>query len=321
MPRYLHSALVLAVAAVAAESPVGPAHAEAITIDDFAVTRNGTAIFDDNFAQNAVLSGSTIPTASTAITGLPSVPNFLDDSTPATYFVQGSIVESSAGGGQALLNTANGVRTTQPDPFFPNISRLGATLQTGPSPTGPGSHELTAVPTFAVSALFNLTLPPVIGATYDVNLSNRDFALNGGRGDEVQLRVRHCSASEAGCAGVDGLVLQFEEASFVANTLTLLDQVTLDTSHQQILLELTHDAANSDTIGAAFAYVDNGIEGAATSVGNTTSATDPFTAENFLRAGFEAYEPVPEPGSTTLLGSGLLGVVGTVWLRRRHSRS
>jgi hypothetical protein len=136
-----------------------PRQADALVVfvDDFSVTRNGTQIFDDSFNRNATL---TSPSATA-----PNVPNFLDNGAAATYFVQGSISESSVSGGLAQLNTALGVVRSQSDPFIPFISHVAANLNTGTN-TVTGVHTLTAATSFLVKGLFSLTVPPLVEGTY-----------------------------------------------------------------------------------------------------------------------------------------------------------
>ena len=103
------------VAGLATAAVPGSAAATSIYMDEFSVTRNGSPLFDDTFNQNTTLSGGTGSTVGSGV-------NFAGDC-PATYFVHGTIPETTANSGQALLNTANGIVVTQPDPVFPVISR------------------------------------------------------------------------------------------------------------------------------------------------------------------------------------------------------
>ena len=75
------------------------AAATVVNVDEIAVVKNGTTILDDSFERNIILSGG-------SGTVLPSGTTFSDGS-PASYFVQGSIPETTANNGQAQLNAAN----------------------------------------------------------------------------------------------------------------------------------------------------------------------------------------------------------------------
>ena len=97
-------------AAVALAYP-GIAAADVFNLDEFAVTRNGTQIFDDSFNQNASLIGG-------SGTVVPSGTDF-SNCHAANYFVHGAITETTANNGQATLDTANGFQISQPDPFIP----------------------------------------------------------------------------------------------------------------------------------------------------------------------------------------------------------
>ena len=77
------------------------AAATVVDLDEFAVVRNGTTIFDDSFNRNTTLSGG-------SGTVLPSGTTF-SDGTAANYRVQGSIPETTANNGQAQLKAANGI--------------------------------------------------------------------------------------------------------------------------------------------------------------------------------------------------------------------
>ena len=105
------------------------AAATVVNVDEFAVVRNGTTIFDDNFDQNTTLIGGS------GTPGVPSGTNF-SDGTPATYFVQGSFSETTANNGQALLDTANGRLIAQPPPNIPLISEVALRFKPGTTPPG-----------------------------------------------------------------------------------------------------------------------------------------------------------------------------------------
>src|ERR1700724_2098120 len=94
-------AVVLLLAALVTEAYSLDAAGTVVNLDEFAIVRNGTTIFDDSFDRNTTLNGG-------SGTVLPSGTTF-SDGTPANYRVIGSISETTANNGQAQLNTANGL--------------------------------------------------------------------------------------------------------------------------------------------------------------------------------------------------------------------
>ena len=80
-------AVALLSAALVTEAYSLDAAATVVDLDEFAVVRNGTTIFDDSFNRNTTLSGG-------SGTVLPSGTTF-SDGTAANYRVQGSIPETT----------------------------------------------------------------------------------------------------------------------------------------------------------------------------------------------------------------------------------
>jgi hypothetical protein len=80
---------------IAAQAYSLDAAATIVNADEFAVVRDGMTIFDDSFNRNIILNGGsgTIVPSGTAFS----------DGTPATFFVQGSIPETTANNGEAPL--------------------------------------------------------------------------------------------------------------------------------------------------------------------------------------------------------------------------
>lgn len=147
-------ALLLAVLVTQAYSL--EAAATVVNLDEFAVARNGATIFDDSFDRNITLnggSGMSVPSGTT-----------FSDGSPANYFVQGAIPETTANNGQAQWNTANGIVVGQPP-----REQTNASLQTGMNPAGP--HTLTPANTFSGIVLFDLAVPPISGQ-YQFYLTN-----------------------------------------------------------------------------------------------------------------------------------------------------
>jgi hypothetical protein len=144
-------AVALLSAALVTEAYLVDAAASVVNVDEFAVARNGTTIFDDSFNRDITLnggSGSVIPSGTT-----------FSDGTAASYFVQGSIPETTANNGQAQLNAANGILRVQPPPQIQLIQIVNGGLQTGTDPGGP--QTLTPANTFSAIGLFDAAVPSV----------------------------------------------------------------------------------------------------------------------------------------------------------------
>jgi len=275
------------VAVVLGESVCTSALADVFYLNDFRVTLGTTTIFDDSFNQGLTLNGSPPAIVSSGV-------NF-SNGDPANYFVTGTIPES---GGQAQLNTANGLVRTQPDPFLPVIQMTSATLQTGSVVLIPGA-------VFSSTAAFDLAVPSTLLGTYGMYLTNPT-------GYTVELRLRECAPGLDACGSQSGPVLQFMWLDFVNNIGTKIADYALtsgDLAQGQIALQLSHDTANSNVITASYAFGGNSF----TQLG-ATSSTNVFTGPGFVRAGFEAYVPVPEPGT---LGLAALSLAVFGFARRR----
>lgn len=92
-------------------------------------------------------------------------------------------------------------------------------------------------------------------------------------------------------------------------------------ANPQLEFEFTK-AANSDVVSALYALGSGNtlgtFNGVLTSLGSTDSSTDVFTPSlQTVQAGIDAFDPVPEPSSVTLLCAGLLALGGLAWGRRR----
>jgi hypothetical protein len=157
-----------------------------------------------------------------------------------------------------------------------------------------------------VRGLFDLVVSTELRSGYGIRLDDRAPGGTGPQDDNLRLDVRMYANGN--------LLISYLRQDFVADAITLIDLVALDTNHDQVLLQLDRLSAVDDAITASFAYVDGGVVGAFTTFGATA---DIFHGEGFTRAGFNAFigasdTPAPAPGMTPLLA----GIA--VWAARRR---
>jgi hypothetical protein len=285
-------AVVLLSAALVTEVFLIDAAATIVNVDEFAVVRNGTTIFDDSFNRNTTLkggSGTIVPSGTT-----------FSDGTAANYRVIGSISETTANNGQVQLNTAAGFLTVQRPPSIPLIQVVEGALQTGTNAAGP--QALTPANTFSAIGLFDLALPSVVSGTYQVFLTNSTAT----PGRAALLRVRQTDT---------GPVLQFLWFDKANNETAIISQTALtptELADPQLELELSHDSTSSDVVSASYTFGSGNtlatFDGTLTAFGSTDSSMDVFTPTlNWAVSGFEAFDPVPEPSSLAIFAAGLLG--------------
>jgi len=252
-------------------------------------------IFDDSFNRNLSLVGG-------SGTSLSSGTTFTDGS-PANYFVHGTINETTANSGQAVLNTANGDLVIQPDPFIPKIKIDEAFLQ----------MHLPTTQTFSAIGLFDSSVPTTVLGTYDVALTNDS---PGSPGWSLQMRVRETST---------GPILQFAYVDKVNDVFTAIDQVAItpaELADPQLELALSLNTAGSDIVTAYYAFGSGNtlasFTSSLTAFGSTAASTNMFTVKNFAVAGFQAFTPVvPEPSTWAMM---LLGFTGLGFAGYRKAR-
>jgi hypothetical protein len=296
-------AIALLSVALVAQVYSTDAAATVVNVNEVAVVRDGTTIFDDSFNRNATLnggSGSIIPSGTT-----------FTDGTPANYFVQGSIPLTTANNGQAQVSTANGVLIAQPPPNIPLLQQVNLGVITGTA----GAQALTPANTFSAIGLFDLAVPSVVLGRYYFYQGNNQGPANPGR--EVRMQVRQTDT---------GPVLLFIWLDFATGLNTIISQVALTPAElvdPQLELEFSHDSANSDVITALYAFGSGNtlasFNGTLTALGSTDSSTDIFTpTKQFAQPGFEAFDPVPEPSSLAILAVGFFGLAA--FARRGSNR-
>ena len=300
MNRRPLSACMLVLAPILTLGFVNAASADVATLDNFTVIRDGTTIFSDSFGSGLTLVGGNPPGAILS-TGM----NFSNSTTGANYGVIGTVTET---GNKAILDTALGGN-------FGGVAYLNnADLQTGP-PTSPFS--LTPNDAFTTTALYDLTVPSNIGGFYQVELST-NVASNMGMGDVISVDV--CTPPQFGgppvCGSATVPSIQLFDANFAANTRTLIGTAPLDPSNQQILFELSHPTPGTPDVFGSYAYVNGGVEGPLTPLGDYTGL---FQGLNYTQPGFTQLALTPEPSSLMLLASSIPSILGLAWLGRRKA--
>jgi hypothetical protein len=282
------------------------ASADVVDLHNFDVTLNGSTVFTDNFTTGTLAGGSG--------TVLPAGPTYSDGST-ALYQVIGTLQETGTPpASKAVLDSAQGALVAQSGVGFPAISINGVTLLTGPR----GSpFSLTQTSAFSTSGLFDVAAPATVGGFYQIELSDRAPS-NSFLGDVISMQVSNCEAPNV-CPGLTpGDYITLSDFNAFAGTSQGLGAVPLDTTNQQILLEMTKPNPASDTVEGEYEYFNNGIGSGLHVLGSYSGLfTGPGTLD-YTEAGFVQLAPVPapEPSSLALLAS---SVFGLAWLRRRKA--
>ena len=183
--------------------------------------------------------------------------------------------------------------------------------------TGPpgGAFALTPNTMFTTTALFDLTVPQA-GGFYQLELSER-VPSNFGMGDVLSVQVDTCNPTVDTCTPGSHRVL-LANVDFATGTGETIGLFPLDTSNQQIFLELSHSVAGDPTVYGYYAYVNGGVEGPLVPLGSFAGLFDNLS---YTQAGFtqvlQLPVPMPEPSTLLLLTSSIAAVAGVVWFGRR----
>lgn len=258
----------------------GSAHgalADVVSMASFSVTGpTGSNFFTDPFNLNGTLSGNG------AYSG---VSTNTTPSNPVNYNITGSFSES---GGKATLNTGNGA-------LYPSSLLSSSPIQ---QVTASYAGSFLRSNPLGTTGIFDLSSPS-LGAAYGIEMIDLNLTHNG---DIVGLRVFGSGA---------GAAINLVNVDIFNGTLSVIDSIAVDLTHDQIMLDLS---LSGGTVSGSYAYGDNGVFGASTTFANTTNLANDNAL--YIRPAFNAFAPVPEPGTLVMFASGLVGLVYLRWRQK-----
>jgi hypothetical protein len=265
-------------------------------IDEFWITKDGTEIFRDSFADGK------LP---------PSGP---DDGKPNanTYIVTGAGGFTSESGGKLTMTPALGapigISGVYAEYGTAALRQL-ATIPANPNFLGQDSS-------FEIHGLFDMSVVPQIsGQSFGINASDRAASLgNLGNGTYVLFVGFGNEGINTGKA-----VVALRLNNYETNVSTVLAGISIEqwlADADQIELLFSKEAGAKE-LTASYILYDNGAALFSSEIGGNKSLSV-YDGEDFIRANFNASDVVviPEPPMLALLG---VGVVGAAFSRRRRS--
>lgn len=267
------------------------AQAAVFEIDTFAVTRNGTVIFNDTFSDGAPP---------------PSAPAF-NDGSPASYTTAGTFgPETNTLPGLLSLNTANGVLTTNAAGDARRSLRAALDTNTSNDPALL-NRGLKDDDFLRLQGLFNLGVPvgPQLNG-YGIRFSDRALGVINQAAD---LQVLFNPAT-----GNAEIVWVLQDFANGVVTRVQSANLLLLSGADQILLQIDRPDLTSKDFFASWSVLRLG---SVIQTGSFATGIGLFDGERFVRAEFLAFQSVPLPGTLWLIGAGLLAGLG--FARRRQA--
>ena len=275
---------------------LGSATGDALTVsvDEFSITRDGLAFFDDPFGDG---------------TPPPAAPDFASGGA-ASYGVTGTIPSDAESGGELHLDSTDGALIDNAD----GAPRDAIVITLLTSTTG-GDTQIGSGDTFDEKGDFSLTTPPgPLYSVYGVRLT--DSAGSGAAHQVLQLGVEFDPMT--GRNDVAYLLQDFD-----AHSVTVLASADFDPPAEanELRLELARPDATNDQVLASVSYLSGGV-----AVPGSFSFIMPglaFQQEDFVRGQILVSQAVPEPAGEATIA--LLALASVSCRRRaktaRYSRS